>query len=301
MRLLVRHQSTWAFPSPATLGPHLIRLRPASHTRANIEAYQLAIRPTGDLRWIQDPYGNAVARLTYRTGVLVEALDVTVEFSCDIAPVNPFDFLVDARCATAPFHYPPELGPDLAPFLDRNEESVRGGARLAAFLDTLPTEGDTVHLMMQLNAAVHQLTQYVVREEVGIWTPERTLLEGCGSCRDSAVLLIAALRSRGLAARFVSGYLIQLADEASIVGTPAMVTSDDVALHAWAEVYVPGGGWIGLDATSGLLCGAGHVPLACTSSPPQAAPVEGTSDIAAGHVAFAMQVDRLEPVAPDLR
>ena len=294
MRLLVQHSSTWAYPSPAALGPHLIRLRPANHTKADIETYGLTITPGGDVRWQQDPYGNHVGRLTYPAGTKVETLEVGVEFTCDIMPVNPFDFFVDDRCKDAPFAYPAELKPDLAPFLDRDEASVRGGDRLHAFLETLPTAGDTVQLIVKLNEAVNRVTKYVIREEAGIWTPEQTLAEGRGSCRDSAVLLIAALRSRGLAARFVSGYLIQLTDEGMIPGEKKGVAHDVVDLHAWAEVYVPGGGWIGLDATSGLFCGEGHIPLACTASPPLAAPVEGTSDTGAERVSFTMRIERLE-------
>ncbi len=294
MRLLVQHQSTWAYPSPAALGPHLIRLRPANHTKADIETYGLTITPGGDIRWQQDPYGNYVGRLTYPAGTQVEALQVGVEFTCDIKPVNPFDFFVDDRCKDAPFEYPVELKPDLAPFLDRNEPSVAGGMWLEEFLDTLPRDGDTVQLIVKLNEAVNKITKYVIREEAGIWTPEQTLAAGRGSCRDSAVLLIAALRSRGLAARFVSGYLIQLTDEGMIPGEKKGVSNDVVDLHAWAEVFIPGGGWIGLDATSGLLCGEGHIPLACTASPPSAAPVEGTSDTPADSVSFTMHIERLE-------
>lgn len=294
MRLLVQHQGRWSYPSAAALGPHLIRLRPANHTKASIETYGLTIGPAGDLRWQQDPYGNNVARLTYPAGTRIDALDVAVEFTCDIKPVNPFDFFVDDRCKAAPFQYPPELGADLAPFLDVNEPTLQGGERLAAFLDALPRDGDTVQLIVALNEAVNRATRYVIREEAGIWSPERTLTEGRGSCRDSAVLLIAALRSRGLAARFASGYLIQLTDEGMIPGAPKGVSHDVVDLHAWAEVFVPGAGWIGLDATSGLLCGEGHIPLACTASPPLAAPVEGTADTLATSVSFTMRVERLE-------
>ncbi len=301
MRLLVQHQSTWAYPSPAALGPHLIRLRPASHTQADIETYGLTVSPVGDIRWLQDPYGNFVGRLTYPAGTTVESLQVGVEFTCDIKPVNPFDFFVDDRCKDAPFTYPAEMLPDLAPFLDRNEASVAGGMWLEEFLDTLPRDGDTVQLIVKLNEAVNKVTKYVIREEAGIWTPEQTLAAGRGSCRDSAVLLIAALRSRGLAARFVSGYLIQLTDDGMIPGEKKGVATDVVDLHAWAEVYVPGGGWIGLDATSGLLCGEGHIPLACTASPPLAAPVEGTSDTTAESVLFSMKIQRLEHEAHPTR
>jgi uncharacterized protein (DUF2126 family) len=150
-----------------------------------------------------------------------------------------------------------------------------------------------VPLLVALNEAVNKRIRYVIREEAGIWTPEETLAAGRGSCRDSAVLLMAALRSRGLAARFASGYLVQLADEGMIPDAPKGVARDVVDLHAWAEVFLPGAGWIGLDATSGLLCGEGHIPVACTASPALAAPIEGTSDVAAREVSFQMTVARL--------
>ena len=294
MRLLVQHHSTWTYPTPAVLGPHLIRLRPAAHAKAHIEQYALTVQPTGGaIRWQQDPAGNSVARLTYPTGTRVDALHVGVEFICDIAPANPFDFFVDDQCTVMPFVYTAEMSRDLAPELDTTHPSVAGGPRLAAFLDTLPRDGDTVQLLVALNAAVASVTRYIVREEVGIWTPEHTLTAGEGSCRDSAVLLMAVLRSRGLAARFVSGYLIQLVQDGTLPDAQNGTTGDSVSLHAWAEVYLPGGGWIGFDSTSGLLCSEGHVPVACTATPAMAAPVEGTSDTAASGVSFATHIARL--------
>lgn len=243
MRLLVQHQSTWTYPSPAALGPHLIRLRPANHTKASIETYGLTIGPSGDIRWQQDPHGNNIARITYPAGTRLEALSVGVEFTCDIKPVNPFDFFVDDRCKEMPFAYPAELTADLAPFLDRTEPSIAGGPALAAFLDTLPRTGDTVHLIVALNEAVNRATRYVIREEAGIWGPERTVTEGRGSCRDSAVLLIAALRSRGLAARLASGYLIQLADEGMIPGAPRGVAKNwSTSTHGPRSLFRAAGG-----------------------------------------------------------
>ncbi len=294
MRLLVRHQSRWTYGAPARLGPHLIRLRPASHTRVRIDGYALTVAPAGALHWQQDVTGNHIARLAFASGTLVERLEIAVQFACDVHAVNPFDFLVDAECATAPFTYPALLQADLATFLDTRDAALSGGPRFEAFLATLPQDGDTVQLLVQLNAAVHRATTYVEREEAGIWSPERTLVEARGSCRDSAVLLMAVLRRAGIASRFVSGYLVQLADEPSIVGDPDTARADSVALHAWAEAFLPGAGWIGLDATSGLLCGEGHIPLAAASTPALAAPVEGTSDIAADSVTFTMDVARVD-------
>ncbi|KFE69961.1 transglutaminase family protein [Hyalangium minutum] len=303
MRLLIQHRNLYRYPKPAALGPHLIRLRPALHARAAIESYGLTVEPsTAQVRWQQDPYGNRVARVTFPEGVRVPHLEVTVELAVDVRPVNPFDFLLDDRCEVVPFAYPPELKQDLLPFLDVNEPAVRGGERLKAFLDELPRSGPTVPLIIQLNEKVNQRIQYIIREEAGIHTPEETLAAGKGSCRDSAMLLIAVLRSRGLAARFVSGYLVQLTDEGMIPNAPRGVGRDVVDLHAWAEVFLPGAGWIGLDATSGLLTGEGHIPLASTASPALAAPIEGTSDTQAEEVRFSMTVGRLghepRPTAP---
>ncbi|MBL8113106.1 MAG: transglutaminase family protein, partial [Acidobacteria bacterium] len=293
MRILLRHLSQYTFPTEAALGPHMIRLRPASHTKASIESYGLTISPEGSVHHQQDPYGNHVARLTYAEGVRVPHLRVLVEIACDLHPVNPFDFFLDDRMQEVPFEYPAELRADLLPFLDTRDASVAGGERLTAFLAGLPAAGPTVALAVSLCDAVNHAIRYVIREEAGIWTPEETLTNGRGSCRDSAVLLIAALRSRGLAARFVSGYLVQLTDEGMQPNAPRGVSRDVADLHAWAEVFLPGAGWIGLDATSGLLCGEGHIPLAATATPALAAPIEGTSDVLATSVAFSLSVARL--------
>jgi uncharacterized protein (DUF2126 family)/transglutaminase-like putative cysteine protease len=302
VRLHILHRTAYTYSSPAALGPQQVRLRPANHARARIESYGLRVPEEAALRWQQDPFGNHVAHLSFRKGTRLPELELRVELAVDIRPVNPFDFFIDDRCKELPFRYPPELQRDLLPFLDADDEALRGGERLSRFLDGLPRAGNTVDTVVAMNGAVHDALRYVIREEAGIWTPEETLAHGCGSCRDSAVLLIAALRSRGLAARFVSGYLVQLTDEGMIPDAPKGVAKDVVDLHAWAEVYLPGGGWIGLDATSGLLCGEGHIPLACTARPALATPVEGTSDMPAARVAFEMKVARLghepRPTAP---
>jgi uncharacterized protein (DUF2126 family)/transglutaminase-like putative cysteine protease len=300
VRLLIQHRSHYKYPRPAALGPQLVRLRPANHVKAKIESYSLRIEQDCELRWQQDPFGNHVARATFHAGSRVASLDLIVELCADIRPINPFDFFLDDRCKQVPFEYPEELRADLLPFL--NGPGSPAGDCLRAFLSELPSAGETVPLIVSLNAAVSRCVRYVIREEAGIWTPDETLRAGRGSCRDSAVLLIAALRSRGLAARFVSGYLVQLRDEGMIPDEPRGVTRDVADLHAWAEVYLPGAGWVGLDATSGLLCGEGHIALACTASPALAAPLDGTSDVAAHEVSFDMRVGRLghepRPTAP---
>jgi uncharacterized protein (DUF2126 family)/transglutaminase-like putative cysteine protease len=293
VRLLVQHRSHYGYPTPASLGPHTLRLRPAAHARARIETYRLLIEQEHRLRWQQDPYGNHIARVHFPADAPLRALDVLVELVLDVRPVNPFDFLLEDLAERVPFTYPEELRRELAPFLSLDDPAFARGERFAAFDAELPRAGTTVELVTALNLAVNRRVRYVIRDEAGVYTPEVCLREGRASCRDSAVLLAAVLRGRGLAARFVSGYLIQLTDEGMIPDQPRGVSRDVVDLHAWCEVYLPGAGWIGLDATSGLLCGEGHVPLCCAATPALAAPLEGTSDTGSDEVSFHMTVGRL--------
>jgi uncharacterized protein (DUF2126 family)/transglutaminase-like putative cysteine protease len=293
MRVLIQHVSRYAYPKPASLGPHVIRLRPASHAKARIETYALEISPEPLIRWQQDPYGNRIARISYDVDQKVDVFEVAVEMAVEVRPINPFDFYLETFAEKTPFEYPKELEIDIAPFRTKDARFLESGKRTAAFLAELPEKGNTIDLLVELNRRVNQRIKYVLRDEPGIWTPEETLEQGRGSCRDLAVLLIAALRSRGLAARFSSGYLVQLKDEGMIPDEPKGIGRDVVDLHAWVEVFLPGAGWIGLDPTSGLLAGEGHVPLACTSAPALAVPIEGTSDTVAEKVSFESRIGRL--------
>ncbi|MFN3202746.1 MAG: transglutaminase family protein [Bradymonadia bacterium] len=290
MRIRVRHHTRYLYDAPAMLGPHVIRLHPVQHTRTHILTYALEVSPEeARAHWQQDPWGNRVLRLTFADEPITE-MGIEVEVVADIQPVNPFDFYVDERCQHLPFEYPDGLGAEVAPYLATGEP----GPELAKWLEGVPTDPDqyVVDYLVALNTKVAQTVDYVIRMEPGVWTSEETLLNGRGSCRDSAVLLVDALRARGLAARFVSGYLVQLTDEGIIPDLPKGVTQDVVDLHAWAEVYLPGAGWVGLDGTSGLLCGEGHIPLACTASPLQAAPITGTAS-SMGQLDVQMTVERL--------
>ena len=300
MRVVVQHRSRYIYPRPALLGPQTIRLRPADHTRARVESYTLTVAPEHRVHWQRDPHGNHVARVTFKAAEPVTELAIAVELAVDVRPINPFDFLVDDRAKHVPFAYW-DSG-ELASFLDLSDPAYRIGRRTTELLKELPARGDIVSVLVAIVGAVHARIAYVIRDEPGIWTPEETLVAGRGSCRDSAVLLVALLRTRGIAARFASGYLVQLADEGMLPDEPRGVSRDVVDLHAWAEAYIPGAGWIGLDGTSGLFTGEGHIPLACTASPAQAAPVDGTSDVAASTVDFATAIHRIghesRPTAP---
>lgn len=289
MRVLIKHFTEYHYAKPAHLGPHYIRLRPADHARAPLLSYDLRVHPGGRRFWHQDPWGNRVARLVFLDTPATERFSVSVEAAFDIRPVNPFDFIIDERCEQLPFEYPDGLGTELQPFLQK----PKLGPRLAQFVEAHPTKGHITDYLVSLNGAVAKTVNYIIRTEPGLQTSEETLTKGSGSCRDSAVLLVDVLRAQGLAARFVSGYLVQLTDEGNLPDEAKGVSSDVVDLHAWAEVYVPGAGWIGLDGTSGLLCGEGHIPLAGTVDPKLAGPIEGTASELADKLDFKMEVIRL--------
>ena len=301
MRLLVQHRSSYRYTEPALLGTHVLRLHPAAHAKASIETYRLGCDQAERIRWILDPHGNRVAQVIFSDERRRE-LEILVEMAVEIRPVNPFDFHVEEACEQLGFSYPYEYRSEVEPFLRLDDPAFEIGPRFEALLRELPSEGGVVDALVAFNRGTHEAVGYVIREEAGVWTPEQTLEQGRGSCRDFAVLLVALLRRRGIAARFVSGYLIQIADEGMLPDLPKGLDHDVADLHAWAEAYIPGAGWIGLDATSGLFAGEGHIPLACAATPALAAPLRGTADRSASSVEFSVSVARLghepRPTAP---
>ena len=274
----LQHVTRYRYDRPVALGPQLIRLRPAPHCRTAIRSYALEVSPAQHLvHWQQDLNANWVARFIF-SGRTAE-LRIAVDLIADISPINPFDFFVEPAAADYPFAYPAELDGELAPYLSTEP----GGPRLTEYVQSLPRERQgTIDFIVALNRRLRGDIRYLVRMDPGVQAAEDTLGRGSGSCRDSAWLLVQVLRRLGLAARFVSGYLIQLGSAA-----------DDVAdLHAWAEVYVPGAGWIGMDPTSGLLAGEGHIPLAATPHYRAAAPISGGVEPAKAEFSFEMKVTR---------
>src|SRR5206468_8755645 len=257
--------------------PHEIRLRPAPHCRTPVLGCSLNVDPAKNfLNWQQDPYGNWIARFVFPEPST--SLDITVDLVADMTVVNPFDFFVEPYAEFYPFGYSPALAKELIPFLDAAPAGPRLAAWLAAFRATLRPGEKTVDMLVRLNRQVQHEIRYLVRMEPGVQTPEETFDRAQGSCRDSGWLLVQILRHLGHAARFASGYLIQLVADVKSLDGPSGTDKDFTDLHAWAEVYLPGAGWIGLDPTSGLLAGEGHLPLACTADPGNAAPVVGFTD-----------------------
>ncbi len=293
------HRTDYRFARPVTLGPHLIRLRPSPHTRTTISSYSLEIIPDDHrLHWQLDPFGNWQARVFFLTPA--SRLQVTVDIIAELAVVDPFDFFVEPEAMTWPFAYEQALREDLAPYL----ETAPAGPAFAEMLESISrTPRYTVDFLVELNRRLAQSIGYVVRLEPGIQTLEETLSLGSGSCRDTGWLLVQLCRHLGIAARFVSGYLIQLASDPDGSDGPA----DDIPdLHAWAEVFLPGAGWIGLDPTSGMLTGEGHIPLAASPRPDHAAPITGTTELPSASFEHEMSVHRigerprpLRPFMPD--
>ncbi|MDB5423454.1 MAG: transglutaminase domain protein, partial [Phenylobacterium sp.] len=253
----------------------------------------MKVTPAGHfINWQQDPHGNWLARIVFPEPM--REMSITIDLTAEMVVINPFDFFVEPYAETLPFSYPMALAHDLAPYMAIDDDGPGLEAAVAALQ---PAGQRTVDFIVGLNAKVREKVNYVVRLEPGVQTPDATLQLGSGSCRDSAWLLVQMLRRLGLAARFVSGYLLQLKADIDAVEGPLGTQTDFTDLHAWAEVYIPGAGWIGFDATSGLLCGEGHIPLAASPHYRSAAAITGAASRPADDFDFAMNVTRLvEPI-----
>ncbi|MFL6159749.1 MAG: transglutaminase family protein, partial [Marmoricola sp.] len=291
IKVSLEHRTTYTFDHPVNVAPHVVRLRPAPHSRTPIEAYSLVVEPRNHfLNWQQDPFGNWLARIVFPEKVTT--LEINVGVVADLMVINPFDFFIEEACETYPFSYEPAVAADLAPYLQPVPEAA-GADAWRRSLD-LPAAGmNTTDFLVAVNSAVNGRVGYSVRMEPGVQSPDHTLDRAIGSCRDSAWLLVALLRQYGLAARFVSGYLVQLAADAESLDGPSGPSEDFTDLHAWTEVFLPGAGWVGLDPTSALFAGEGHIPLSATPHPSSAAPIEGLTDPVGVTFAYSNVVRRI--------
>ncbi len=290
LQVALTHRTSYRYDRPVALGPQTIRLRPAPHSRTPVLSYSLRIEPAGHfLNWQQDPQGNFLARVVFPEPVT--HFDVTVDLLADMATINPFDFFLEPEAERWPFAYDHVLDAELLPFRTK----LAAGPLLDGLLADIPRDiQPTVPMLVTLNARIRDRVDYVVRLEAGVWTPDETLANARGSCRDSAWLLVQVARHLGFAARFVSGYLIQLKPDDDTQGDgPQGASADFTDLHAWAEIYLPGAGWIGFDVTSGLLASEGHIPLAASPEPASAAAISGMTGPCETVFDFAMDVTRI--------
>ncbi|WP_025740151.1 transglutaminase family protein [Aquimarina pacifica] len=289
LKVVVSHKTVYKYDRDVKLSPHVFRLRPAPHSRTPIESYSLKITPENQFfNWQQDPFGNYLARLVFPDKT--NKLSIEVEIIADLKTINPFDFFVEKSAEEFPFIYDKTVKKELLPYLEITDK----GPLLTKFLTTINTTSrKTVDFLIDLNQKIYNFLSYNVRMEAGVQTCEETLNKRSGSCRDFAWLFVQSLRHLGFGARFVSGYLVQLASDEKSLDGPSGPEEDFTDLHAWIEVYLPGAGWIGFDATSGLLAGEGHIPLACTPSFESAAPVSGFTDICTTEFEFENSVKRI--------
>ncbi|QHI97283.1 IMP dehydrogenase [Xylophilus rhododendri] len=267
----LHHVTHYRYDRPVLLGPQIVRLRPAPHCRSNVISYSLRVEPADHfVNWQQDPFANYMARLVVPNPTT--EFKVTIDLVVEMSVYNPFDFFLEPEAETFPFRYTPQIAEELAPYLVPEPATPL----VTEYLKKIDrSERATIDFLVGLNQQVQGDVRYLIRMEPGVQTPEETLEKACGSCRDSTWLLVNLMRHLGLAARFVSGYLIQLTPDVKALDGPSGTDHDFTDLHAWCEVYLPGAGWVGLDPTSGLFAGEGHIPLACTPTPGSAAPIEG--------------------------
>ena len=289
IRVALHHVTGYRYDRPVSLGPQAIRLRPAPHCRTPILAYSLKVDPPEHfLNWQQDPQSNWLARAVFPEKT--DGFKVTIDLTAEMEVINPFDFFLEPYAEKFPFAYDPDLAADLRPYL----RTLECGPRFHAYLGHISrAEQQTTAFLFQLNAALQKHIGYLIRMEPGIQKPDVTLEKRSGSCRDSAWLLVQLLRHLGLAARFASGYLIQLKPDQKSLDGPSGAEQDFTDLHAWCEVYLPGAGWVGLDPTSGLFAGEGHIPLACAANPTAAAPISGELEECEVEFDFDMSIVRV--------
>lgn len=289
IHVALNHVTQYRYDRPIKLGPQVVRLRPAPHSRTRVLSYSMRVEPSEHfINWQQDPQNNYLARLVFPEPTT--SFRIEVDLVVEMAVLNPFDFFLEPSAELFPFRYEDALAVELSPYVLKHEPTPL----FKSYLDSIPRQPTpTNDFLVSLNQRVQRDIGYLIRMEPGVQSPEHTLQTRAGSCRDSAWLLVQLLRHLGLAARFVSGYLIQLKSDVKALDGPSGTEIDFTDLHAWCEVYLPGAGWIGFDPTSGLLAGEGHIPLACSPEPSSAAPVSGLIDPCETEFEHRMSVSRI--------
>lgn len=289
IHVALHHVTRYYYDRLINLGHQVVRLRPAAHSRTRVLSYSMKVLPGEHfINWQQDPQGNYLARLVFPEKT--DHFEISVDLVVEMSVLNPFDFFLEEHAEEMPFTYGKALQKELGPYL----EKASSKAAFRKYVKDIPEpSGRTIDWLVMLNQKLCGDVNYTIRMEPGVQTPDETLTKQSGSCRDSAWLMVQILRHFGYAARFVSGYLIQLTSDVKAIDGPDGPAEDFTDLHAWCEVYLPGAGWIGFDPTSGLLAGEGHIPLACSADPSSAAPIEGGLDECEVEFGHEMSVSRV--------
>jgi uncharacterized protein (DUF2126 family)/transglutaminase-like putative cysteine protease len=296
IHVALNHVTHYRYDRPVLLSPQVVRLRPAPHTRTPILSYSLRATPAEHfINWQQDPQANYLARIVFPEPT--RELRIEIDLVAEMSVINPFDFFLEPEAEKIPFAYTFAQKHELFPYLVKLPVDPKTTPRFAQWVEDARAlcQGGraSVDYLVELNQRLQQDIRYLIRMEPGVQTPEDTLQKASGSCRDSAWVMVQVLRHLGLAARFVSGYLIQLKADVKSLDGPSGPEADFTDLHAWCEVYLPGAGWIGLDPTSGLFAGEGHIPLACSPEPTSAAPISGLTEKCETTFEHHMKVERV--------
>lgn len=289
LKIALNHQLKYSYDRPIILGPHKLGLKPSPHSKSDIFNYSLNIAPKyHNIYWYQDIYGNFIGKLNMFEKT--DYLSLEINFLAEIKSINPFNFLVDSHIEKYPFYYTKQEKKELSSFLEIDESSnlLINWVNKNVYNNIYITD-----FLVSLNQQLASEIKYITRLEEGIQTCEETLRTKKGSCRDTTVLLIQILRHYGLAARFVSGYLIQFKTDDQSDDNSSIIKEDNAELHAWCEVYLPGAGWIGLDPTSGFLVAEDHIPLISNPNAMEANPVRGTKEFCKSKLDFSINISRL--------
>lgn len=289
IHIALNHKTSYSYDRDINLAPQIVRLRPAPHCRTPILSYSMRVTPKDHfINWQQDPFSNYLGRLVFPNKT--KEFEVEIDLIADMIIINPFDYFLEPDAEEFPFTYDKALKVDLGPYLARDT----AGKELMEYMEGIDcTPRRTIDFLVDLNMKLSRDISYLIRMEPNVQSCQQTLTLRSGSCRDSAWLLVNILKSFGLAARFVSGYLVQLKQDVKSLDGPSGPETDFTDLHAWTEVYLPGAGWVGLDPTSGLFAGEGHIPLACSPEPQSAAPITGALDACEVEFSHVMSVKRI--------
>jgi len=263
-RYKIIHRTYYNYSDYVTLGEHRLLLRPREDHELRIESFSLKSSPEANILWHRDVQVNSVAIANFT--VPTQQLSVQSELIIQQYNESPLDFIVADYAITYPFQYKAEDSFLLTPYMQlADKETIELLNTLILNIYKTSEQLQTYTLLQRLSRYIHQSLTYNIREEPGVQSVKQTLGLGSGSCRDFALLFMEAAKCLGLASRFVSGYLYA-----------PLMSSQIGSTHAWAEVYLPGGGWKGFDPTIGDIAGADHIPVAVGRLADSVAPISGS-------------------------